>query len=250
MTTITGALNNSTTDPAPKIECYIPAANPNKIGLIIFPGGGYGGLAEHEGKGYADYFVEHGIACFVVEYRLGPQGHRHPAMIEDAFAAICTIRARAEEFGINPNKIGVMGSSAGGHLTSHSLVAWNQYASDNSLRPDFGILCYPVITTDTPSPHTDSFHNLLGKDPSKDLLDSVSCEKLITTDTPPCFLWHTAEDQCVPMENSMLFAARMRECGVPFELHLYNEGQHGLGLGAAFDWAAVCLRWIEATTAV
>ncbi|MBT4497591.1 MAG: alpha/beta hydrolase [Gemmatimonadetes bacterium] len=248
MKQLTGRLKNGLTNPAPPIDCYLPEPDQrNGIGLIIFPGGGYGHLAEHEGKGYAEHFAAAGITCFVVSYRLGTDGHRHPAMLEDGLAAIAEIRSRADEFGIAPSRIGIMGSSAGGHLTAHLLVAYDQRESSISLRPDFGILCYPVITTTSPHAHAGSRANLLGEDPSPELIEEVSCELHVTPQTPPCFLWHTGEDLGVPAENSMLFAASLRKQSVPFELHIYHKGGHGLGLGADFPWAIDCLRWIKET---
>ena len=248
MNRINGELKWGETAPSPGIDCYIPKDNPNGIGIIIFPGGGYGGLSEHEGKGYAEYFCASGIASFVVTYRLGSNGHRHPAMLEDALAAINTVRLRAHEFSIDPHKLGVMGSSAGGHLAAHALVAWEQYKSNTSLRPDFGILCYPVIVSEGQHAHTGSMRNLAGNSPSPELLHAISCDKHVSAKTPPCFIWHTGEDTCVPLENSMLFATALRESGVPFELHLYTKGGHGLGLNTSFTWAADCMRWVEDIT--
>jgi len=247
MQTIKGSLDSGQTGPSPDIVCRAPEKPGSGIGIIIFPGGGYGCLAEHEGEGYARYLADAGVACFVVQYRLGSQGHRHPAMLEDALAAIATVRSRADEFGVDPTKLGVMGSSAGGHLTAHALVAWPQYESAVSLRPDFGILCYPVIASQGPFAHKGSMGNLAGPDAPVELLDTLSCEKQVTEDTPPCFIWHTGEDAGVPLENSMMFASALRQCGVPFELHLYHKGRHGLGLGAPFDWGRECLRWLEET---
>jgi acetyl esterase/lipase len=246
MKTIIGRLPGGTTASAPKIECWVPQDIQNGIGLIIFPGGGYGSLAEHEGKGYAEYFSQRGVACFVVRYRLGSEGFQHPAMLEDAFAAISTVRGSASDFHLDPHKIGVMGSSAGGHLAAHSLVASRQYESEIPLRPDFGVLCYPVITSSGEFCHKGSIANLLGETPSPALLEEVSCEKRVTRDTPPCFIWHTAEDGGVPAENSMMFASALRRHGIPFELHVYAKGVHGLGLNASFPWAEDCLRWLKA----
>jgi len=245
MKTIIGYLKHGATEPEPQIECWIPENEHSGVGLIVFPGGGYGGLAEHEGKGYAEYFVKAGIACFVVTYRLGSQGFRHPAMLEDALAAISAVRSSAAEFGVNPRKIGVMGSSAGGHLTAHALVAWNRYENPVSLRPDFGILCYPVIMSSGDFCHQGSMDNLLGGRPSSTLLDEVACEQHVTRETPPCFIWHTAADDGVPVENSMAFASALRRNGVPFELHVYARGGHGLGLNAPFSWESDCLRWLR-----
>jgi len=247
MQTMTGRLPAGTTGPAPAITCALPTHNPNGAALIIFPGGGYAMLADHEGQGYADFLTRHGIACFVVRYRLGSDGHRHPAMLEDALAAIATVREAAGDLGLNPHAIGVMGSSAGGHLAAHAMVAWKRYANPVSIRPDFGILCYPVIRASGPVHHAGSFANLLGPDPAPELLQSVSCDQLVTPDTPPCFIWHTGEDPSVPLENSLAFAAALRQHAVPFELHIYAKGGHGLGLNTPFDWGRDCVRWIGET---
>lgn len=245
MQIIHGTLPSSTTSPNPRIECYLPDAKlHNGVGLIIFPGGGYRMHAEHEGKGYADFFVQAGITCFVTSYRLGADGHRHPAMLEDALAAIHTVRQRASEWGVDPNRIGVMGSSAGGHLTAHSVTAWGEYRGDVSLRPDFGILCYPVIAMNGPFCHTGSRGNLLGEEATAEQSAKVSPELLVNKQTPPCFLWHTWEDPAVPVENSLIFASALRENGVPFELHVYPKGRHGLGLNTELPWGRDCLRWI------
>ena len=248
MKTISGNLDNAKTAPSPAIECWLPASEPGGVGILIFPGGGYGGLAAHEGEEYARFLCSAGVACFVVRYRLGTEGYRHPAMLEDALAAISTVRSRADEFAVDPAKLGVMGSSAGGHLAAHALVAWQQYESKIPLRPSFGVLCYPVITSHGPYAHEGSMHNLAGERPSQELLDELSCDKLVSVETPPCFLWHTGEDAGVPLENSIMFATALRKHGISFELHLYHKGAHGLGLGAPFDWSGECLRWIEETT--
>lgn len=229
----------------PAIECWAPRGPGLGIGIVIMPGGGYCMLAEHEGRGYAEHFGKLGIACFVVTYRLGSQGFRHPAMLEDALAAMGTVRARAGEFGIKPDRIGIMGSSAGGHLAAHTLVAYDRYPSAVSLRPDFGILCYPVIALRGPHCHSGSMEALLGRNPSQELLDEVDCVKHVTARTPPCFLWHTVEDDSVPVENSMMFASALRSNGVAFELHVYAKGSHGLGLGTPFKWADDCFRWLK-----
>lgn len=245
---ILGTLPGATTNPAPSIECYLPPATQrNGIGLIILPGGGYRMLAEHEGKGYADYFAQAGISCFVVTYRLGADGHRHPAMLEDALAAIQAVRSRAAEWGVDPSKVGIMGSSAGGHLTAHALVGNKRYAPDGTLRPDFGILCYPVIRMRGEYMHEGCRTNLLGEDPSEALINEVAVDELVSADTPPCFLWHTIEDAAVPVENSLIFASQLRKHGVPFELHIYPKGRHGLGLNTELAWGEACLRWLRET---
>ncbi|MBZ0292380.1 MAG: alpha/beta hydrolase [Anaerolineae bacterium] len=246
--TITAQLSSGKTGPAPTVECWIPAVNPHGVGLIILPGGGYQMLAQHEGAGYAEFFCKSGIACFVVTYRLGSNNHRHPAMLEDALATIETIRTKAGDFGIDPDKLGIIGSSAGGHLAAHTLTSWHQYEGDVSLRPSFGILCYPVILSSGPYANAGSISNLAGESLSSALLDSLSCDKQVSAQTPPCFLWHTVEDTVVPVENSLQFASALRQHHVPFELHIFPNGRHGLGLETPFDWANACLRWIEETT--
>ena len=212
---------------------------------IIFPGGGYGHLAEHEGRDYAEFLAQHGIAGFVVEYRLGTDGFRHPAMIEDALSAVSEVRLRAEEYRLDRNRIGGMGSSAGGHLAAHALVAFDEYESSVPLRPDFGILCYPVILSTGEFAHEGSMRNLLGDSTSKSLLDEMSLQTRVSPATPPCFIWHTVEDSGVPVENSMSFATALRRNGIPFELHLYEQGAHGLGLRTNFGWERDLLRWLE-----
>ena len=208
--TITAKLTSGTTNPTPQVDCWIPTENPLGVGLIVLPGGGYQNLAQHEGTGYAEFFCKAGIACFVVTYRLGSDGHRHPAMLEDVLATIETIRMEADEFGIDSNKLGIIGSSAGGHLAAHTLTAWQHFDSHISLQPNFGILCYPVILSSGDYTHTGSMQNLAGETPSAELLDLLSCDKHVSTQTPPCFIWHTVEDASVPVENSFLFRDALR----------------------------------------
>lgn len=241
-----GNLPNARTSPSPEITFYPPVTESETgLGVVIFPGGGYGGLAEHEGKDYAEFLAIHGIAGFVVKYRLGPDGFHHPAMLEDALSAIREVRHRSSEFGIAADRIGVMGSSAGGHLAAHTMIAYEECDSDISLRPDFGVLCYPVIVSEGEFAHEGSMRNLLGKSYSdKALVSSMSLDNRITPKTPPCFLWHTVEDPGVPLENSMRFASSLRRESVPFELHIYEKGKHGLGLKAEFAWESDLLRWL------
>lgn len=236
-----GALGKEEKD-IPTLTAYLP--DPSKAtgaAVVICPGGGYGGLANHEGEHYARFLNESGIAGFVLKYRLGSGGYRHPIMLGDAARAVRTVRARAGEWKINPNQIGIMGSSAGGHLASTLLTHFDAGKPDAadpiervSSRPDLGILCYAVITMGTFT-HQGSKNNLLGKDPSPDLVKLLSNELQVTKDTPPCFLWHTWEDKGVPVENTLQFADALRKAGVPFDLHVYQKGGHGLGLGSR-DW--------------
>jgi acetyl esterase/lipase len=232
-----------TTNPNPEISVYMPKANSLGIGLIIFPGGGYSVLADHEGQDYAEYFSKKGITCFVVRYRLATDGFVHPAMLEDALSAIARVREKADEYGIHKDRIGVMGSSAGGHLASHTMGSWPQYGE--ALQPNFGILCYPVITSDQSYWHSGSFQNVMGAAASQEKFDSVSTEKLVDKNVPPCFLWHTLEDKTVLSENSMLYAKALRDEGISHELHIYPKGNHGLGLKTPYAWEEQCLRWIK-----
>ena len=226
--------------------------------LVICPGGGYGGLADHEGKGYALWLNTQGIAGFVLKYRLGSAGYRHPVMLNDAARAVRLVRARAAEWQVDPKRVGIIGSSAGGHLASTLLThfdAGNATAADvverQSSRPDLGILCYAVISMG-PNTHQGSKTNLLGKEPSAEVVKLLSNELQVTPQTPPCFLWHTWEDGAVKVENTLDFALALRRAGVRFDLHIYEKGGHGLGLGGSahapdkwLDWTRDCASWLK-----
>ena len=246
MRNLVGKLEGGKTGPAPMIQWY-PSARPlpSRPAVLIFPGGGYGGLADYEGEGYAWYLAGHGISSFVVSYRLGTQGVHHPAMLEDALSAIAVVRESAKELGVAADRIGVMGSSAGGHLAAHAMVAHGTYRAPVSLRPDFGVLCYPVIAMVGELAEPGSRANLLGPSPSRALMEEVSCDLHVSSDTPPCFLWHTRDDNVVPFQNSTAFAARLQENRVPFEMHIFDHGPHGLGMDLSHPWAALCARWIR-----
>ncbi|MEE2943499.1 MAG: alpha/beta hydrolase [Verrucomicrobiota bacterium] len=252
-----GALGKKMRD-IPTITPF-PSAAKNNSGsaIVICPGGGYGGLASHEGSTYAQFLQQHGINAFVLKYRLGSAGYRHPIMLGDAARAIRTVRTNAKKWNIDPEKIGIMGSSAGGHLASTMITHFdkgNPNASDPvdraSSRPNVGILCYPVITMGEFT-HQGSKRNLLGKNPSKELTDLLSSEKQVRKDTPPTFVWHTAEDRPVPVENSMLFASALRKAAVPFALHIYQKGRHGIGLADkppfknVHPWANDLVFWLK-----
>ena len=212
------------------------AKKPTGAAMVICPGGGYGGLAGHEGKGYADWLVTQGIDCFVLKYRLGSAGYRHPVMLNDVARAIRTVRAHAGKWKIDPDRIGVMGSSAGGHLTSTIVAHFDRGLKTGdavvqvSSRPDLAVLCYPVITMGQFT-HQGSKRNLLGDKPSPELVKLLSNELQVQKDSPPCFVWHTWEDRVVPVENSLLFAGALRRQGVKVALHVYEAGRHGIGLG-------------------
>lgn len=246
-----GALGTEDKD-IPTLTVFKPAeGTATGAAMVICPGGGYGGLAQHEGKDYAEWLAKNGVTGFVLKYRLGSGGYRHPRMLEDAARAVRTVRARASEWGVDSNRIGIMGSSAGGHLASTLLThfdAGNASATDSidrqSSRPDLGILCYPVITMGDFT-HGGSKRNLLGENPSEELSNQLSNEKQVTKNTPPTFLWHTYEDTGVPPENSMLFAMALQKNKVPYELHIYEKGKHGIGLANGHPWTEQCLRWLK-----
>jgi acetyl esterase/lipase len=240
----------------PTLTPFAPdAAKRTGATMLILPGGGYGSLAEHEGTGYAEFFAAHGITAYVLKYRLGSNGYRHPTMLNDAARALRMVRMLARRDGLDPARIGVIGSSAGGHLASTLVThfaAGTPDAADpverESSRPDLGILCYPVISL-VEFAHSGSRKNLLGENPPQELVRHLSSELQVNKDTPPCFLWHTVEDKSVPVENSLLFAAALRRAGVPFSLHVYELGAHGLGFGRdtrpAPPWASQLLHWFK-----
>ena len=221
--------------------------------IVVCPGGGYYMLAPHEGHDYAEFLSMHAVTAFVLRYRLGQFVYRHPAMLADAQRAIRTVRSMGYK------NVGIMGSSAGGHLTGTACVYPNfpaYEAKDDidkiSAKPDFGVLCYAVLTFNPPYGHTGSCDNLLGKDASKELMDMMNLPAHVSKDTPPCFLWTTTEDTAVPEENSEMFASALRKNKVPFDLHIYQKGGHGIGLldkapyANAHPWAADLLYWLKA----
>jgi acetyl esterase/lipase len=206
--------------------------------MIICPGGGYGMLAAYEGKDYALFLADHGVTCFVLKYRLGSNGYHHPAVINDLQRAVRTVRANAPAWQIDAHRIGVMGSSAGGHLASTALTHFDSGNPDAGdpidradCRPDLGVLCYPVISMAEGTTHAGSRQNLLGEHPDAATVKFLSSELQVTPQTPPCFLFHTFEDKLVKIEGVLAFASALQQNSVPFDLHVYQKGGHGLGLG-------------------
>jgi acetyl esterase/lipase len=197
---------------------------------------------DHEGKQVAEFFNSFGVTAFVLKYRLGPR-YRHPAPLDDARKAMHMIRTRAQEFGVDPKRIGVMGFSAGGHLASTLSTHFQE-----GERPDFSILVYPVISFTTRYTHSGSMRNLLGDPPDPALVWDLSNELKITADTPPTFLFHTNGDTGVPPENSVLYYLGLRRAGVPAEMHIYQEGRHGVGLApkdpVLSSWPARLRDWM------
>jgi len=224
--------------------------------VIIAPGGGYGALAaNHEGRQVANYLNALGVTAFVLKYRLGPRYH-HPIELGDAQRAIRTVRARAKQFGVSPDRIGMMGFSAGGHLTSTAgthFDAGDPAAADPidrvSSRPDFLILGYPVISFAAAYTHKGSVTNLLGQNPDPKLLEDLSNELRVTAQTPPTFLFHTSGDTGVPSENSVAFYLALHKAGVAAEMHIFEKGQHGLGLAlqdpALAEWPHLLANWLR-----
>lgn len=245
----------------PTLITYLPdgdAPASGRTAIVICPGGGYGGLAmDHEGHQIGRWLNDNGIAGFICDYRHRGKGYGQPAPLQDVQRAIRTVRAHAKELGVDPKKIGVLGFSAGGHLASTAVTMFDEGKADAtdpiekvSSRPDFGILCYPVIAFEQSYTHKGSQENLVGKDASADLIAQWSTEKRVTAKTPPTFLWHTFEDTGVPPMNSIAFYQAMVANKVPGELHIYEKGQHGIGLGKTFpasgDWSNAALRWLGA----
>jgi acetyl esterase/lipase len=231
-----GALGNEDAD-KPSLTIYLPQSNGEHSGVVVCPGGGYGGLAvDHEGRQIAEWLNARGVAAFVLRYRLGPRYH-HPIELGDAQRALRFVRSHASDYGIASGKIGIWGFSAGGHLASTAgthFDAGDANAADSldrmSSRPDFMILAYPVISFTTPYTHRGSMRNLLGDNPDPKLAASLSNETQVTPQTPPAFLFHTNNDSGVPAENSVLFYLALRKAGVPAEMHIYERGEHGVGL--------------------
>ena len=222
--------------------------------VIVCPGGGYSHLADHEGRPVAEWLNTLGISAFVLKYRVGPRYH-HPQPLQDAARAIRTVRARASEWQLDPNRIGILGFSAGGHLAATIGTHFDAGKADAadpiervSSRPDLMILIYPVITM-REFTHAGSKRMLLGENAPEDLVKLLSNDEQVTKETPPGFLIHTADDPGVPVENSLRFAAALRKAKVPVEIHVYEHGPHGFGLGLKdpilATWPQRCAEWLR-----
>ena len=251
-----GALGAEDRD-KPSITIYMP---PNTTGpltaVIVAPGGSYRGLSmNNEGRAPANYFNTLGAAAFVLRYRLGPQYH-HPVELGDIQRAIRTVRTRAAEWHIAPDRIGVMGFSAGGHLASSASTHFDSgdpAAADPidraSSRPDFAVLCYPVISMTETWTHQGSRTNLLGENPPAELARAMSNETQVTSATPPTFIYQTNMDRTVPAENAVSYYLALRKAGVPAEMHIFKNGPHGTGLGmtdpALSEWPKLLANWMR-----
>lgn len=239
----------------PTIGIYRPTS-PNGAAIVVCPGGGYGTLAtDHEGHQIAQWLTSIGVTGIVLKYRLGPRYH-HPAPLQDVSRAIRTVRAMAADLQVSPHRVGVMGFSAGGHLAS--TVSTHYDAGDpssqdpverQSSRPDFTILGYPVISLRDAHGHRGSARNLLGENPDPELITLLCNDEQVTADTPPAFLFHTNEDSGVLPDNSLAYFAALRKHGVAGELHIYQHGPHGVGLGVAdpvtYTWKERLADWLQ-----
>jgi acetyl esterase/lipase len=252
-----GALGSGPVD-RPKITVYrAGAATANGTAVVVCPGGGYSFLvSDHEGKRVAEWLNSLGISAFVLQYRLGPRYH-HPAPLHDAQRAVRMVRARAAEWDVDPARIGILGFSAGGHLASTAATHFDAGQPGSidpieqiSSRPDFAVLVYPVISMMDPITHAGSRRNLLGETPNPKLVELLSNERQVTARTPATFLFHTADDGVVPVENSLQFFSALKKAGVPDpELHVFAHGRHGVGLApddpALSQWPKLLALWMK-----
>ena len=245
----------------PEMAVYHPTDEVhNGSAVLICPGGGYTVLAwDWEGTTMAEWFNEMGITAFVLRYRLPhweSEACHDKVALMDAQRAMRTIRMRADEFKINPEKVGVMGFSAGGHLASSLSTHFDGGKQDHDLevkhfscRPDFSILMYPVITMDTTVAHSGSRKNLIGTEPEDEMVNYYSNEKQITSETPPTLLIHATDDEGVVPDNSIIYYQALRKHGVPAALHIYESGAHGFsfaeGKGSVSEWPQLCQTWLS-----
>jgi acetyl esterase/lipase len=240
----------------PDIRVWLaPNAKDKSPAVLVVPGGGYGGLAnDHEGKQIAEFLNARGVHAFVLKYRLGPK-YNHPVPWLDASRAIRLIRSRASEWKVDSSRLGIWGFSAGGHLTSTVITQFDKgdpKATDpvekESSRPDFAILCYPVISMEPPMTHMGSRRNLLGSNPDPELAKSLSNQNRVRADTPPCFILHTAADSVVPVGNAIVFYQACIDKKVPAELHIFQDGPHGVGLAKGDPvlkvWPELLWKWL------
>ncbi len=239
---------------------HFPAAAGRASGasVLVLPGGGYWHLADHEGAGYARWFADRGVHAAVLDYRLAQHGYRHPAMLQDAARALRILRAQARAAGRDPARIALIGSSAGGHLAATLSTLFDHAAAADpvadafaaeSCRPDATILCYPVVSLIEQFRHAGSRDNLLGPDPDSALAELLSPDRQVNGKCPPAFVWHTAADAAVPVQNATAYASACWRAGVECELHVFPRGRHGLGLGrpdeSAPPWDRMLEHWLR-----
>lgn len=234
------------------------AENPSKEKgfVIICPGGAYVGRAYHEGEPVAQMLSKAGISAAVLNYRVAP--YKHPAMLADANRAVRFVRYHAQQWEIDPEKIAILGFSAGGHLAVSACEHYDYGKTQDesadeidrmSSRPNAGIFCYPVATLDTEFTHLGTLHSLLGDTPDEKLVHKLSGQNSVPDDCPPVFIWHTAEDQGVDVNNSLLLAQALKRKKIPFELHVFPYGAHGLGLAEENEnvsqWSKLLVSWLK-----
>lgn len=242
----------------PTLTAFFPnVTKPNQTAVIILPGGGYQHLAiDKEGTKAAQWFNSLGIPAFVLKYRLPSDlimKNKNVGPLQDAQEAVRCVRQNAAKWNIDPNKIGILGFSAGGHLAAALSTHYDDKVYESaykvSARPDFSLLIYPVISMQNDITHKGSQINLLGNNASQDLIDSFSNEKKVTAKTPPAFLIHATDDTVVLPENSIDYYLALKKNGVTAELHLYEKGGHGFGLGVndtSKYWTRDCEEWLRA----
>lgn len=242
----------------PTITAILPDNKKSDMAILAFPGGGYGGLTDYEGGAYARFLAEKGFTAFFVDYRVAP--HRFPLPLLDARRAIRTVRYNADKYGIDKNKIAVMGSSAGGHLAALCSTYFEPIEFEGvdeidkeDFIPNYQILCYPVISlAEKEFAHFGSGQNLLGEKLSQ-MGKELSPELIVSEKTPPAFIWHTLTDNIVNVKNSLVYAEKLKEVGVGAELHIFPDGEHGLGLSKGEDkiskhnsqWADLLINWLR-----
>lgn len=222
----------------PRVNCYLPycikgieqGKEEKRPCMVVCPGGGYYECSDREAEPIALKFLNWGFNVFVLYYSNAP--HRYPVQLQEVAALFEEIYANADEWNCDIRKIGIIGFSAGAHLAANYSNAYNSNGVrcmlPGSKKPAFSVLCYPVISVNEVFANKGSFVNLLGEFPTGNTADKYSCEKLVTPDTPPTFMWHTANDECVDVRNSISYAAALAENKVPFSLHIYPSGRHGL----------------------
>jgi acetyl esterase/lipase len=258
ITTTDGRVTRCEKVVTPDLTLYLPASEKaNGAAVLICPGGGYGVLAfDHEGNAIAKWLNDNGIAGIILKYRLPSDQimtDKSVGPLQDAQEAMRVIRRNAAEWHIDPNKVGVIGFSAGGHLASTLSTHYTEKVYDpkdnTSARPDFSILIYPVVSFDAGVTHMGSRNNLIGPDPGEEQIRHFSNELQITTDTPPAFLVHSADDNAVPVMNSIGYFRGLQNNKIPAELHIFQKGGHGYGLapngGTESSWPDLCLRWLK-----
>ena len=242
----------------PRLTPYLAGGDGPRACIVVCPGGGYAHRADHEGEPVARWLNSIGVSACVLDYRVRP--YRHPIPLGDAQRAIRLVRHRSKEWRIDPKRVGILGFSAGGHLAGSATTLFDDgdpQASDpidrHSCRPDAAILCYPVLTFGE-FRHDGSMRNLLGPEPDPALRRQLSLETRVTDRTPPVFLWHTSDDRVVPVENSLLFAMALRKHKVPFALHVFPHGPHGMGLATGGrgkaapevrQWTTLAAAWLR-----